>query len=142
MGAAKVRRVGSTSNPTEVLLTLRASIGMIHYLNHRGIPDVNQRLTNVVNDIGAQWNHGQTMWNADPAMASRQTTVGDFWSEWIKDYYVWLVRYTSAWAQDTIWTMRGIWAARTDESAATVLELLANLEAQLIGLTIDTSRMN
>jgi hypothetical protein len=38
--------------------------------------------------------------------------------------------------------MRGIWAPRTDELAPTVLELLANLEAQLAGLTIDTSRMN
>jgi chitinase len=142
MAEDKVEKVGATADPTEVLLHLRASIGMIYYLNYRGIPDVNQRLTNVVNDIGAQWNHAQTMWNAAPAMASRQTTVGDFWSEWIQSYYVWLIFYTSAWAHDTIWTMRGIWAPRTDELAPTVLELLANLEAQLAGLTIDTSRMN
>jgi chitinase len=81
MAEDKVEKVGGTTDPTEVLLHLRASIGMIHYLNYRGIPDVNQRLTNVVNDICAQWNHAQTMWNAAPAMASRQTTVGDFWSE-------------------------------------------------------------
>jgi chitinase len=145
MSEEKIRRHGSSFDPTEVrkvLANLRASIGMIHYLNYRGIPDVNQRLTNVVNNVGAQWNHGQAMWNADPANASRQTTVGDFWSEWIQDYYVWLIRHTSAWAQDTIWTMRGIWAARTGDDARTVLERIANLEAQLVGLAIDTTRMN
>jgi chitinase len=54
MAKAEVEKMGATADPTKVLLRLRASIGMIHYLNYRGIPDVNQRLTNVVNDIGAQ----------------------------------------------------------------------------------------
>jgi chitinase len=68
---------------SQVLVALRASIGMLGYLNYQGTPDINQRVTNVINDMGAQWDHGQAMWNAQTANQNRnrQTTVGDFWSE-------------------------------------------------------------
>lgn len=34
------------------------------------------------------------------------------------------------------------WAVSTDDGAQAVLDALASLEAQLTGLTLDTSRMN
>jgi hypothetical protein len=54
------------SNPTldntlNLLINLRASIGLIHYLNYQGTHNVNQRLTNIVNDMGDQWSHGQAV---------------------------------------------------------------------------------
>lgn len=126
----------------KILLHLRASIGLIHYLNHRGTPDVNQRLTNVVNDMGDQWNHAQAVWNVNPANGNDQTTVGDYWSEWLQDKFPYVVLRMTVWAQSTITTMRGYWGPSTDGRSRTVLEILNSLESQLAGLTIDTSRMN
>jgi chitinase len=131
-----------TTDVKKILLRIRASIAMIHCLNSRATPDINTRLTNVINNIGAQWDHRQAMWNRDPAMVNRQTTIGDFWSEWVQDYYPWLIRHTTTWAQNTINILRGFAAPRTGNDARIVLEVLANLEGQLVGLTIDTSRMN
>jgi hypothetical protein len=37
---------------------------MLRYLDSTGTPNVNQRLTDVVNNVGDQWNHGQAVWNA------------------------------------------------------------------------------
>jgi chitinase len=129
---------------SQVLVALRASIGMLGYLNYRGTPDINQRVTNVINDMSAQWDHGQAMWNAQTANQNqnRQTTVGDFWSEWVQDHYPWLIRHTTTWAQNPINTMRLYWDPRSGDEARIVMENLTSLEAQLVGLTIDTSRMN
>jgi hypothetical protein len=82
------------------------------------------------------------MWNADPSNQHRQTTVGDFWSEWVQDYYPWVITHATTWAQNTITTMRNNCGPSTDDRSKIILEILASLEAQLTGLTIDTSRMN
>lgn len=68
-------------NTVRMLTEMRASIGLICYLNYRGVPDINSRLRNMVNDMGDQWNHGQAVWNAMPANANAQTTIGDSYSE-------------------------------------------------------------
>jgi hypothetical protein len=70
------------------------------------------------------------------------TTVGDFWSEWLQDYYPWVILQTTGWIQRTIDTMRRYWGVSTDERTSTVLKILGSLELQLTGLSIDTSRMN
>jgi chitinase len=137
--------LGSTfniPNTVRMLTEMRASIGLIRYLNHRGVPDINSRLTNIVNDMGDQWNHGQAVWNAMPANTNAQTTIGDFWSEWVQDFFPWLIVHTIDFVQNAITEMRNYWAVSTDDRAQAVLDVLASLEAQLTGLTIDTSRMN
>jgi hypothetical protein len=65
----------------KLLLRLQASIGMIHCLDYRGTHDINRRLTGIVNNMGDMWNHGQAMWNANPANKHSQATVGYFWSK-------------------------------------------------------------
>lgn len=112
---------------------------MLRYVDQRGAPpNVNRRLTNVINDMGAQWNRDRANVN-NPA---RQVTVGGFWSEWAKDYYPWLISHTTTWAENTIRAMSEFWGPRTGEQARVVLENLRNLEAQLVGLTLDTSGIN
>jgi hypothetical protein len=49
--------LGSTfniPNTVRILIEIRASIGLICYLNHRGVSDINARLMNIVNNIGDQ----------------------------------------------------------------------------------------
>ncbi|RYO73793.1 hypothetical protein DL762_009959 [Monosporascus cannonballus] len=68
------------ARPEYVLLRLRASIGMIRYLNHRGTPNINGRLAIIVNNVGLQWEHGEAMWNA--AHPNDMVAIADFWREW------------------------------------------------------------
>lgn len=102
-------------------------------LYYQGIPNIDQRLTNIVNDIGDQWNHGQAVWNA---------AKGDFWSEWVQGYYPWAILRTTTWTQIITDTMRQYWGVSTNYRSRTVLEILSSLESQLTGLSIDTTRMS
>jgi hypothetical protein len=65
----------------DLLLKIKACVGMFRYLDYTGAPNVNRRLTDVVNNVGDQWNHGQAVWNA--ANPNNQVFIGDFWSEWV-----------------------------------------------------------
>lgn len=64
--------------PASSLLNEKASIGLICYTNYRGVPEINSRLTNIVNDMGYQWIYGQAVWIAMPGNANAETTIGDF----------------------------------------------------------------
>lgn len=125
------------AHPEYVLLRLRASIGLINYLNHQGTPNVNARLTNIVNNAGAQWQHGQATYNA--ANPNNQVAIGDFWSEWAEDFFAWLILHTRNFVQYGIDQMRRYWGVGTNEITNEVLEILRNLEDQLNRLSIDTS---
>ena len=143
MNLAKLKKAAASGNMLQVLKILgklKASIGTIRYMNHRGIPDVNERLTNIVNTMGEQWNHAQTQYNA--AYPNEQVYIGDYWSEWVQDFYPWLVSHTQNFVREGISLTRQYWGVSTNELAPAVLEILNNLQSQLDSLTIDTSRMN
>ncbi|CAN9123838.1 unnamed protein product [Alternaria alternata] len=97
-----------TLNDTvNLLVTMRACVGMLRYLDHTGTPNVNRRLTDVVNNVGAQWNHGQAVWNA--ANPNNRVFVGDFWSEWVQDYYPAIILHVETYVQYAIDQMRQYW---------------------------------
>ncbi|CAN9170859.1 unnamed protein product [Alternaria alternata] len=130
-----------TLNDTvNLLVTMRACVGMLRYLDHTGTPNVNRRLTDVVNNVGAQWNHGQAVWNA--ANPNNRVFVGDFWSEWVQDYYPAIILHVETYVQYAIDQMRQYWGVSTDARAPAVLNILASLESQLGTLTINTAGMN
>jgi hypothetical protein len=58
---------------------LRGAIAVIHYMNHRSVPAVNQRLANVVNLVDEQWRIIETEWNR--ANPNDQVQVAAFWRE-------------------------------------------------------------
>lgn len=105
------------------------------------LESVNQRLTNVVNDIGAQWFHGQRSYNqANPATP---VAVGEFWREWTRDFFnTYLINHTREFVQKCIDEMRKYWGVKTGEKTKEVLEILASYEAELSNLRIDTSGFN
>jgi hypothetical protein len=100
-----IKAASFTLNDTvDLLLTLRASLGMLRYIDSTGTPNVNQRLSDVVNNVGDQWNHGQAVWNA--AHPNNQVFMGDFWSEWVQDYYPYIITYVEEYVQFGIDEMR------------------------------------
>lgn len=61
------------SDPSEgnyVLMKLRAAIANIYYLNRQTTPNVNGRLTTVVNNVGVQWEYAEQRWNQDQVWLS------------------------------------------------------------------------
>ncbi|CAE7218123.1 hypothetical protein PTTW11_10992 [Pyrenophora teres f. teres] len=110
----------SLDGTVDLLTTLRACLDMLRYLDSTGTPNVNQSLTDVVNNVGDQWNHGQAVWNA--ANPNNQVFIGDFWSEWVQDYYPHIII--------------------TDARASAVLNVLGSLESQLGTFAINTAGMN
>jgi hypothetical protein len=124
----------------ELLTTLRACVGLIKYLDYTGTPNVNQRLSNIVNDMKDQWNHGQAAWNA--AHPNDPVFIGDFWSEWLQDYYPWVILFVTEYVQIGIDDMRRYWGVSTDDRAPAVLNVMASPKSQLGGLTINTANMN
>lgn len=125
------------ARPEYVLLRLRACIGVIRYLNHQGVPNVNGRLTVVINDVGQQWTHGSDTWNANNP--HDRVNVGAFWREWAPDFFAWLVVHTTTFVRRGTTEMRNYWGPTTTPLTNQVLEILRDLEAQLNGLQIDTS---
>ena len=130
----------SLDGTVDLLTTLRACLGMLRYLDSTGTPNVNQRLTDVVNNVGDQWNHGQAVWNA--ANPNNQVFIGDFWSEWVQDYYPHIIMYVEEYVQFAIDEMRHYWGVSTDARASAVLNVLGSLESQLGTFTINTAGMN
>jgi chitinase len=124
-----------------ILVKIRAAIATIRYLSHTGTPDVNARLTGVINNVGAQWRHAQEIWNA--GHPNDPTTVGDFWTEWVKDFFdVWLIKHVRKWAQGAIDILREAWNSSADPGAQGVLDALNSLNKELKTLKIDTSKFH
>lgn len=123
--------------PEQALLRMRASTGVIHYLDYRGTPNVNRKLTNIINDVGEQWRHGEKTWNANNP--NSPVNIAAFWHEWTVDFFMWLTSRTRQFNADGIALMRKYWAVSTAETGPQVLEILASMERGLANLAIDTT---
>ncbi|KAF2743763.1 glycoside hydrolase family 18 protein [Sporormia fimetaria CBS 119925] len=136
-------KVSNLNDPDYVLTRIRASIAMIHYLNSRGTPNINQHLTTIVNNVAAQWKHGQLSYNEDH---EEEVQVHEFWKEWIIDFFsTFLVAHAKEFCEDLIDRMEEVWGAvnfDTDDEAAAVIEQLHELKNNLDSLTINTSGFN
>ncbi|KAM0302887.1 hypothetical protein ACHAPM_003672 [Fusarium culmorum] len=128
----------NASSREKILGRMRNSLSNTHYLNRRVAPDVNTRLTNIVNDVETQLRHAQNLWNANHP--NDQTRIADFWREWAIDQFDHLVAHTRTWAGDLIAEMRRWWGVSTHSQAADVLEVLNTLEAELATIHVDTTR--
>lgn len=126
----------------DVMPFLRDSIAFINYMNHQGVPDVNGRLTTIVNNVGAQWRHAQDVYNGlNPGLLP--TTINLFWSEWVQDFFgVYIIGHTREFVQFGIDEMRRNWGVRTGALALQINEELRSLEDQLANLSINTANMN
>lgn len=142
MSRAKLTKLAANvDTPRQVMIVLRASISFINYLNFQATPNVNTRLTNIVNNAGAQWRHAQDVYNGIN-IGSLPVTVEPFWSEWVQDFFgVFLIDHTRSFVQWGIDEMRKYWAVRTGEDADLILGQLDSLEAQLANLAIKTDGM-
>ncbi|KAI4621511.1 hypothetical protein J4E80_003881 [Alternaria sp. BMP 0032] len=123
----------------KILRRIKAAIATIRYLNYEGDPNVNYRLTQIVNNAGAQWRHSQQIHNANNP--NDLTTIGDYWSEWIIDFFEKLVSHTKNWCMDTITKLRKHWGVRTGAEAQQILDALSSLQAALPTLYIKTDHM-
>jgi hypothetical protein len=102
---------------------------------------VNQRLTNVINDIGDQWNHAERTYGA--LHPTNPAPIGEFWREWSKDFFdIFVVNYTQSFVRECIRQMRMYWGVATGETAFSVLETLRTMEDELANLSIDTRGFN
>lgn len=84
-------------NPKYVLEKLRASIAVLVYLNYKGTPNVNQRLTNIINDISVRWQYGQDSWDAEYPNSPVQ--IAEYWREWAPDYFTTVTAHTKEFVQ-------------------------------------------
>lgn len=123
----------------KILRRIKAAIATIRYLNYGGDPNVNYRLTQIVNNAGAQWRHSQQIHNANNP--NDLTTIGDYWSEWIIDFFEKLVSHTKNWCMVTITKLRNHWGVRTGAEAQQILDALSSLQAALPTLYIETGLM-
>ncbi|ETS75312.1 hypothetical protein PFICI_12256 [Pestalotiopsis fici W106-1] len=130
------RLATNAAAPEYVLLRLRASIGVIRYLNHRGTPNINGRLAIIINNVGIQWDHGAATWNA--ANPNNRVAIGDLWREWAPDFFAYLVLHTQNFVRNGITQMRNYWGVSTSPLTDQVLEILRDLEDQLGDLEINT----
>ncbi|KAM0397796.1 hypothetical protein ACHAQC_003457 [Fusarium culmorum] len=128
----------NVSSREKILGRMRNSLSNTHYLNRRVAPDVNTRLTNIVNDVETQLRHAQNLWNANHP--NDQTRIVDFWREWAIDQFDHLVAHTRTWAGDLIAEMRRWWGVSTHSQAVDVLEVLNTLEAELATIHVDATR--
>lgn len=128
------------ANPMAMLQRLRATLGTVHYLDLRSTPNVNSKLTTVVNNLGKQWQYGQDSYNNINLTAP--TNVADFWKEWRDDLFEDLVAWTKEFVEFGIKEMRKYWSVTTGETARQVLEILRGMENDVNALSIDTSGFN
>lgn len=122
-----------------VVRKLRQAISAIKYLNHQTLPNVNGRLNAIVNNIGDQFRASQAAHNT--AYPKDKTTIADFWSEWIKAFYVWAVSHVKTQGTESIRLVRQTWETSPNAGAAEILEFLSSFESDLKILTVDTSKM-
>ena len=91
---------GISSIPT----VLRVDIGITNCPCHGDMPNTNQRLNNISNDMKARWDTGRTVRNA--ANPSRPTIITGFWCECVQEYYPWVTLLTTTPIQETTNTFR------------------------------------
>jgi hypothetical protein len=121
-----------------VLGKIRAAIATIRYLSFTSKPNVHGHLTTIVNNIGTQWKLSQSVYNA--ANPNDKTTIGDFWSVWVKDFYEkYLVGKARAFCREAIDKLRETWTDSENEGAQGILDALTALDTQLKDLKIDTT---
>jgi hypothetical protein len=135
----KLAERGTQEAAMEAIRKIRAGIAAINYLNHQNPPNVNGRLTAIVNNIGAQFRASQDAHNA--AFPNDPTTVGDFWFEWIRALYPTAITRTRTWAAESIRLLRETWINSADAGAQEILDFLTTYESDLEYLEIDTSSM-
>lgn len=130
---------GTAGDAMKVIRKVRAAIAMIKYLNNQIQPNVNGRLTAIVNNIGDQFRASQTAYNA--AYPNDKTTVADFWSEWIKALYPWAIYRVKTVATPALNLLRETWENSSDPGAQNIMSLVESYESDLLALEIKTSAM-
>jgi hypothetical protein len=135
----KLAESGTQADAMAVIVKIRAGIAAIKYLNHQNPPNVNGRLTAIVNNVGAQFRASQNAHNA--AFSNDPTTIGDFWFEWIRALYPAAITHTRTWATEAIRLLRETWDNSADAGAQEILDFLTAYEGDLESLEIDTSSM-
>lgn len=129
---------GTLDDAEYILGKIRGTIAAIRYLGHTATPNVNSYLTSIINNVGAQWRLSQRLHNVNHP--NDQTKIGDFWTEWVKDFYVtFIIGNAKRWAQAAIDGLKEAWESSTDANAQEVLDALTSLDTQLKTVTIDTS---
>ena len=133
-----VKYVEDVNHPEKVLNRIRLAISVIKYLNHHGTPHINSRLTNIINDVHAQWLYGETVWNGNNP--GNHVRIAAFWREWTEHFFsTRVIAHTREKTVKYIAEMRKFWATMEGEKALQVMEILQTLEGELVGLSIDTS---
>jgi hypothetical protein len=125
---------------TKVLGKIRAAIAARRYTAFQGGPNVHDRLLTIINDIGDQLRHSQTVYNA--ANPTDQTDIAAFWAEWVKDMIHHLLSHGRTWAQNAITEAEKTWGTRTDSHIQQALNDLASLEAELrVAVNVDLTNV-
>lgn len=116
---------------------MRSAIAVAHYLNMQTVPNANERLTTVVNNVGEQLRHAQTVWNQQHP--NEPVKIVEYWREWIKDYHTALIRRIRDGCKKIIAEMTKWWGVQTGETALQVLEAMAKMSVELDQLVIKVS---
>ena len=95
---------------------------MIKYLNKQNQPNVNNRLTAIVNNIDDQFRASQAAHNA--AYPKDKTTIAHFWSEWIKALYPWAIYRVKTVATAAIDLLRRKWENSSDLGAQNIISFI------------------
>ncbi|CAN9362086.1 unnamed protein product [Alternaria alternata] len=76
----KLAESGTQADAMAVIVKIRAGIAAIKYINHQNPPNVNGRLTAIVNNVGAQFRASQNAHNAafpnDPTTSATSSSSG------------------------------------------------------------------
>ncbi|KAH4924798.1 hypothetical protein HBI70_096700 [Parastagonospora nodorum] len=135
---AKRTRSGTLADAEYTLDLIRGTIGSIRYLSYTDRPSVSSFLTTIINNAGAQWRLSQQVHNMNHP--NDQTAIGDFWSEWVKDFYInFLLENARNFAREAIDALRETWTNSADFRAQEVLDALTNLDTEVQALSIDSS---
>lgn len=131
-------KTGTLADAQYILGRIRATIASIRYLGYKGTPKVNSFLTTIINDVGAQWRLSQRIHNVNHP--DDQTAISDFWSEWVKDFFInFVTKNAKDFCREAIDLVRETWTNSADAGAQEILDALISLESQMGEMTIDTS---
>ncbi|KAH6642460.1 hypothetical protein C7974DRAFT_372393 [Boeremia exigua] len=130
---------GTQADAMKAIRKIRAALAMLKYLNNQNQPNVNGRLTARINNIGDRFRALQAAHNA--AYPDDQTTIAEFWSEWVKALYTWAIYRVNTVATAAIDLLRETMENSSDPGAQNIMSFMEAYELDLKRLEINTSSM-
>lgn len=125
------------NNIDYVLGILRAGVATFDYMNSDGPgPNLYNKLSNVINDILLQMVYAENLFEREHC--DIQIRIGQFFLEWLKDYYGQVTIKAQAFLRGVIKEVKKNWGPQTGEKAKQVMEIISSLEPQIAKLHIRT----